>query len=93
MKLAERADLSVGYICDLEAGRRWGTLETFTKLANAFGVSPFELLIPDTSANEQTYTESAALSKAMKRHVAKIEKALRKNVSTTITETLYEFLV
>ena len=51
MKLAEKADLSVGYICDLESGRRWGTPETFSKLALSLEVSPFELLLPKAAKN------------------------------------------
>lgn len=52
LKLAEKANLSLGYICDLEGGRRWGTPETFSKLANALQINPYELLLPDTIKNE-----------------------------------------
>lgn len=74
MKLAEKADLSVGYICDLESGRRWGTPETFSKLAQALDVNPFELLLPkdlELSASEISFrrTFAAEVNKAMQNNL------------------------
>ena len=63
MKLAEKADLSVSYVCDIESGRRWGTPETFTRLANALEVSPFELLLP------KSHNPPAAVSSKVPPHL------------------------
>ena len=47
MILAEKSDLSVGYLCDLETGNKWGTPETIAKVANALNVKPFQLFVED----------------------------------------------
>ncbi len=83
MKLAEKANLSVGYICDLESGRRWGTPETFSRLATALDINPFELLLPinlDASS-------SFELSK-QREILAKLNESLRKNISTAVNKAI-----
>lgn len=51
MQLAEDADISVGFLCDLESGKKWGTLETMAKLAKALHVKPYQLLMPEEEKN------------------------------------------
>lgn len=51
MQLAEEADISVGFLCDLESGKKWGTLETMAKLAKALHVKPYQLLMPEEEKN------------------------------------------
>ena len=51
MQLAIEADLSVGFLCDLESGKKWGTLETMAKLANALHIKPYQLLMPEEEKN------------------------------------------
>ena len=84
MKLAERANLSVGYICDLESGRRWGTPETFSKLANALDISPFELLLPLSEDSTETSLESSRIRKLY----AKLSESLRKNISSAVNQAI-----
>ena len=83
MKLAEKANLSVGYICDLESGRRWGTPETFSKLATALGINPCELLLPPVSSIPKS-------SEADKQNdiIAKLSDSLCQNVTSAITKTI-----
>ena len=86
MKLAEKANLSVGYICDLESGRRWGTPETFSKLAQALNIHPFELLLPlESSENseENFYRE---------KHLTDFTAFLRENLTNTINKSLSDSL-
>ena len=85
LKLAEKADLSVGYICDLENERRWGTPETFARLANALDISAYELLLP-TSAT----ISKEALSQ--QKTVTKLQTALHDAVNKAITDTLVQVL-
>ena len=85
-ELAEKADLSVGYICDLESGRRWGTLETFSKLARALNVNPFELLLPKTlelSASDISFRNTFA---------AKVNQAIQKNLRETIDNAIFQVM-
>lgn len=46
MELAEKADLSVGFISEIERGRRWGTSDTFARIADALETEPSTLLSP-----------------------------------------------
>lgn len=55
MQLAVAADLSMGFICDLESGKKWGTLETMAKLAKALHVKPYQLLLPEEDKTEAVY--------------------------------------
>ena len=86
MKLAEKADLSVGYICDLESGRRWGTPETFSKLARALDINPFELLLPkdmDLSASDISFRRS---------FTAKVNKVMQKNLRAALDSAIAQVL-
>lgn len=51
MQIAEAADLSVGFLCDLEGGKKWGTLETMAKLSKALHIKPYQLLLPEENKN------------------------------------------
>ena len=53
-ELAIEADLSVGFLCDLESGKKWGTLETMSKLATALHIKPYQLLMPEENKNTET---------------------------------------
>ena len=44
--LAKKAGVSVNFINELEAGKKWASPETLVKLANVFGVQAHELLKP-----------------------------------------------
>lgn len=50
-ELAEEADISVGFLCDLESGKKWGTLETMAKISKALCIKPYQLLLPEENKN------------------------------------------
>ncbi|MBR0099739.1 MAG: helix-turn-helix domain-containing protein [Treponema sp.] len=50
-ELAEEADISVGFLCDLESGKKWGTLETMAKISKALRIKPYQLLLPEENKN------------------------------------------
>ena len=85
MKLAEKADLSVGYIYDLEAGKRWGTPETFAKLSNALGIRAFELLVPGRAEISDSDIEKSSIRAECR---AEISLELRKNLSDALKRLL-----
>ena len=45
-QLAEKIGLAEKYLSALERGANWGSFATLISLANAFGVEPYELLLP-----------------------------------------------
>lgn len=61
MKLAEMVDLSVGYICDLERGKKWGTPETITKLSAALNVQPYQFFLASSEEKEQSLLQEELL--------------------------------
>lgn len=61
MMLAEKADISVGYLCDLEAGNKWATPETIVKLADALNLKPFQLFENDTTKESPNLYEDIFL--------------------------------
>lgn len=85
MKLAEKANLSVGYICDLESKRRWGTPETFSKLAQALGIHAYELLLP--VEKERAETDVLAAS-ARRNHLAALSGLLRENITSAVNKAV-----
>lgn len=50
-ELAEEADISVSFLCDLESGKKWGTLETMAKISKALRIKPYQLLLPEEDKN------------------------------------------
>ena len=71
MELAIEADISVGFLCDIESGKKWGTLETMAKLAKALRVKPYQLLVPEDEKNisENIHEDLAELSTNLKQSV------------------------
>lgn len=57
-KLAEKTDLSVQTIKDIEACRQWISDHTLTKIAKALKIAEFQLFLPENSKNEATYRKS-----------------------------------
>lgn len=57
MGLAEKANISVGYLCDLEAGNKWGTPETITKLASALNINPSVLFASENNNQERNISD------------------------------------
>lgn len=85
LKLAEKANLSLGYICDLEGGRRWGTPETFSKLAGALQINPYELLLPHTSNDENnTFSDIADT----REYIANLNSILRDNINAAVNKAI-----
>lgn len=71
MQLAEEADISVGFLCDLESGKKWGTLETMAKLAKALHVKPYQLLMPEEEKNNAVsiHEDLSELSQNLKQEI------------------------
>lgn len=65
--LAEKTDLSIVYLSDIERGNKWPYLDTLVKLADAFEIDAYELLKPkealsaDMTAILVKYTEESVM--------------------------------
>ncbi len=93
LKFAEKADLSVGYICDLESGRRWGTPETFAKLAAALGVEPFRLLMDIPEANSVDSADLCGKIAAAKELEGRLRENLSEAVDAAVLKTFMEYTI
>lgn len=78
--LSEKAEISPGFLSEIENHRKTGTFDTFAKIAEALGVEPYELLLPQNSAVNLD-----------SRRTKQLMKQLRKNVSETM-DTIENFL-
>jgi len=47
--LAEKADLSLNFVTDMEGGRSGASFATLIKLANALEIEAYELIMPDNT--------------------------------------------
>jgi len=71
--LAEKSDLSIVYLSDIERGNKWPYLDTLVKLAGAFNVEVYELLKPEYALPP---TATSVLVKFTEDAVAVLEKSL-----------------
>lgn len=69
LALAEKADLSVGYLHSLEAGTKWGTPETIVKLAKSLNVKPFQFFMHDEAKSDSISSDLILLSNALKQNI------------------------
>jgi transcriptional regulator with XRE-family HTH domain len=48
-KLAEKLDISIPFLSDIENGKKWISPKTLAKMADVFDIEAFELLRPENS--------------------------------------------
>jgi transcriptional regulator with XRE-family HTH domain len=53
IELAEKADISIPFLSNIERGNKWPHPDTLTKLAEALGVEVYALFITDCSPKEE----------------------------------------
>ena len=86
MKLAELADISTGFLCDIERGLKTGTFDTIVKISNALHKEPYELLIPDEEEKAKKH-----LSQKEKRELfAMLSRSIKQNIDLTIQQAIDE---
>ena len=52
--LAEKLDLSVNFLCNIENGNRWVSPQTLVKFASVLNVEPYELFRPEGAVPPDT---------------------------------------
>jgi transcriptional regulator with XRE-family HTH domain len=67
-ELAEKVDISVNFLSDIETGKKWASPNTMVKFADAFNIETYELLKPSRIVSGETahilekYTEDIQLA-------------------------------
>jgi len=51
MELAEKADISMNFLSEIERGNKWPSSETLQNLADSLGVEVYELFKPENGVN------------------------------------------
>ena len=78
--LSEKAEISPGFLSEIENHKKTGTFDTLAKIAEALDVEPYELLLPQNSVVNLD-----------SRKTKQLMKQLRKNVCDTM-DTIENFL-
>jgi len=55
-ELAEKLDISIPYLSDVENGRKWISPNTLVKFAAALNIEPYELFKPEYAASPEIAT-------------------------------------
>lgn len=79
-EISEKVHITEKFYSDIETGRKWGSFETIVDLANAFGIEPYELFLPQGSVISHN-----------ERRTQDLMKRLRANFSELV-DTMEEFL-
>ena len=58
-ELAERLDISIPFLSDVENGRKWVSPMTLVKFASALGIEPYELFKPENASSPEITTALA----------------------------------
>ena len=90
-ELADKINISINFLSDIETGKKWASPTTLVKLAKVFNIKVYELLmpidiLPDNISNfMQKYTEDifSAITEVQDIYLSKINK---KNHRTKITQ-------
>ena len=61
MKLAERCEVSASYIGEIEIGRKYPSVDTFQRLADALRVKPYKLLMDSETLEDLGHDEAVRL--------------------------------
>ena len=77
--LAEKVNISTNFLADIEAGNTWVSAQTLIKLAQAFEIEVFELLIPQKEGNE-TKLQQKILNQFSQDLAVVLQEAMEKSI-------------
>jgi transcriptional regulator with XRE-family HTH domain len=80
--LAEQADISVTFLCEIERGKKWPYPDTLSNLAKALDIEVHELFLDDEK------TAAADIKELMGRFVKDASLTLNKSVSLSLNQSL-----
>jgi transcriptional regulator with XRE-family HTH domain len=79
--LAEKAEISITFLSDIERGNKWPYMETLVNLANGLNIEVYELLKPEEVISDEDNTVIA-------KYLDDVLVAVRHSVDQSITESL-----
>jgi len=84
-ELAERTEISSGYMCDIERARRWPSAGKLARIAEILKMEPFQLLLP--SEDSPYFDRRKTLTTFSKQ----VREALNKNISAVYENMINEY--
>jgi transcriptional regulator with XRE-family HTH domain len=89
MALAERCGASMGYIAEIEFGRKFPSVEMIEKIACSLKVDPYQFFKDETAAADRENRETAELLRGLPERVKReIAAQLLSAISIDIDRTL-----
>ena len=92
--LAAKLDISTNFLADIEAGNTWVSALTLHKLAKAFDIEPYELLMPekkDLSPKEQK--EIAQTKKILDSFSKDLSEVLKNSVDKSVAHLKKQYSI
>ncbi|GHU55078.1 hypothetical protein FACS189442_2190 [Spirochaetia bacterium] len=80
--LAEHADISVTFLCEIERGKKWPYPDTLSNLAKALDIPVHELFVEDEK------TANADIQDLMGRFLKDVSLTLNKSVHLSLNQSL-----
>jgi ribosome-binding protein aMBF1 (putative translation factor) len=90
--LAAKIDISTNFLADIEAGNTWVSALTLVKLAKAFEIEAYELLVPEKPGDSQENKgEDARMKALMDRFSADLTAVLKDSVEKAVGHVKDEY--
>jgi ribosome-binding protein aMBF1 (putative translation factor) len=90
--LAAKIDISTNFLADIEAGNTWVSSLTLVKLAKAFEIEAYELLIPEKSGGSgESKGEDVRMKALMDRFSADLTAVLKDSVEKAVSHVKDEY--
>jgi len=81
-ELAERINISINFLSDIETGKKWASPITMVKMANVFGVDAYELLKPSDFLPDNKYNLVERFAEDVHSAVEEIKTAFLENINS-----------
>jgi len=92
--LASKTNLSTNFLADIEAGNTWVSAQTLMKLAKAFEIEAFELLIPqEKSINPRLQPKNDVNRKELNRFSQDLAVVLQEAVEKAINHVKKQYKI
>ena len=86
MELAEKADISMNFLSEIERGNKWPSSETLQKLADSLDIESYELFRPENEANPD-------IGKYMERFSKDVMIAVQESVSKSLQNVKKQYRI
>jgi transcriptional regulator with XRE-family HTH domain len=82
-EFAEKIDISIPFLSDIENGKKWVSPVTLAKIADAFNIEAYELLKPETIIPDNTVN-------LLEKYTAEIHRVFGDSLETILKNYIYQ---